>query len=407
MIDNLHTKIIRNLEEIEGIRPVWEKLQAQESYPKINADIDRYLSIIKAGTKQMLPYIILIKKNNVTISMLIGFLHKNPVKCNLGRNTIFKPSLRTLSVVYGGLLGNSSVDICKLLIDKLVNLLRCNEADAVNFNHLETHSALYQAARKKPSMFCRSYFPKIENHRYMIIPQDFDRFRHACSHNRRRNIGRWMKKLERQFPNRTRIETYTRESDLDYASKTAAQISTQTYQYAFGGGLVNNKTTQALLHSASKKGWLRIYIFFIENKPCSFITGLKYRRTFFGELTGYIPKWKKFHVGTILFIKVVEDLCKDPEVDYFDFSFGDGQHKQWGESKFWPEASTCIFAPRPVPILINTLLASTNAVSRSIEYTAKKLDLFPLVQKYRRNLVMRKVNKAKYSIGNYSNIILI
>ena len=42
-------KVARNLEEVESIRPIWEEMQRKEYHPVVNADIDRYLPVIKAN----------------------------------------------------------------------------------------------------------------------------------------------------------------------------------------------------------------------------------------------------------------------------------------------------------------------------------------------------------------------
>ena len=185
-----------------------------------------------------------------------------------------------------------------------------------------------------------------------------------------------------------------------------AHISAKTYQRAFGSGIINNEITQVLFRYAAKKGWLRTYILSINDQPCAFWTGLIYNRIFFAEATGYVPEFKDYHIGTMLFIKLVEDLCKDSEVDHIDFSFGEGQHKQWGESRSWSEASIHIFASRLVPILTNLIFSSTTAMSAFVEYATKKFEIFNLVQKYRRNTAMQKANKIKHSIKSCSDVAL-
>ena len=55
--------VVRDFEQIEAVRQTWEKMQAEEPYPKINADIDRYLSTLKATSNSKEPYIIVLKEN--------------------------------------------------------------------------------------------------------------------------------------------------------------------------------------------------------------------------------------------------------------------------------------------------------------------------------------------------------
>ena len=394
MKNNLHIQIIRSFEEIEDIRQIWEELQSKEAYPKINADIDRYFSVIKADKKPIQPYIILTKENDTVISLLIGFIHQSHMTCKLGRKIIFKPLLKILSVVYGGVLGNPSEDTCDLLMGEIKTLFSNGKIDVAYFSHLGTDSFFYKYARKKTNVLCRSHPPKIVHQRYMLIPQSFDQFLNACSHNSRRNYKRWTKKFTKKFANRFEIKTYYNESEVDSALDKMARISAQTYQRAYGGGIVNDAITQMLFHNAAKKGWLRTYILSIDNEPCAFWTGLKYGRIYYAEFTGYLPKWRNYHIGTILFFKLVRDLCKDPDVDILDFSFGEGQHKHWGESRFWSVASIYIFAPRVFPVMVNIIHSSLLSISIFTKDLANKLRIFNVIQKYRRQRILQKKSKA-------------
>jgi len=390
MTDNMEISYIRTFEEIEGIRPIWEHLQAKENFPKINADIDRYLSIIKTVREEIQPYILLVKQNDVVVGMLIGHIYRNPIKCNLGRKTIFKPYLKILSVVYGGILGNLSKDTCDLLMGELTTLLRNDELDAVYFNHLETDSFFYKYIRKKTNALCRSHFPKIEYHVAISAPQDTEYLLKCCSKNRRKHIRKYIKRLEKEYPGKVKLSVYTKEKEVDLAIETIANISSQTYQWAFGGGLVNDEKTRIIWHSAAKKGWLRVYILNVNNEPCAFRYALKYRRTYFGELIGYLPKWKDFNVGTVLFMKFIEQICHEPDVERIDFGFGGGYHKELGNSYCWPEASLYIYAPKVFPIMVNIIQSTTSAISISTEHLVNKLGVFNAVQKYRRKKVIQK-----------------
>jgi hypothetical protein len=393
-MDNLHIEIIKSFEGIEEIRQIWEKMQAKEAYPTTNADIDRYLLSIKAPKKQVQPYIILIKNNDTVISMLIGSIHESRIKCDLGRKTIFKPLLKTLTIVYGGILGNQSETICNLLVGEITTLLSSGEIDAAHFNHLVTDSFFYKYTRKKINIFCRSHFPKTLPIRYLLIPQSFDQFLDACSHNSRRNYRRWTKKFENNFKNRFEIKTYSNDDEVDTALEQMAGISAKTYQGACGRGIVNDTATQVLFHNAAKKNWLRSYIISIDNKPCAFWTGLKYGSVFYAEFTGYLTKWRKFHIGTILFFKLVRDLCENPDVGFLDFSLGEGQHKHWGESRLRSVASVYIFAPRVFPIIVNIIHSSLLSFRAFAIGLAKRLYILNVIQKHRHRRIIQKKIKA-------------
>ena len=390
----MHIQVIKSFEDIEDIRRIWDEMQAKEAYPTINADIDRYLMFIKAGKKPVQPYIILIRDNDTVISMLIGLIHQSRVKCELGRKVIFKPLLKTLTVVQGGILGNPSKNVCDLLIGEITTLLSSGEIDVVHFNYLVSDSFFYKYTRKKTNILCRSHFPKILPQRYLLIPKSFDQFLNTCSHNSRRNYRRWTKKFAKNFADRFEIKTYSKEDDIDSALEQMANISARTYQGAYGRGIVNDTATQVQFRNTAKKNWFRSYILSIDNEPCAFWKGLKYGRGFYAEVTGYLTKWQNYHIGTILFFELVKDLCKDPDVDFLDFSFGEGQHKHWGESRLRSMASIYIFAPRIFPVIVNIIYSSLSSINTFYKVLANKFQILGAIQKYRHKRIMQKKIKA-------------
>ena len=395
MLDNFQINTIESIEGIESIRHVWEEMQAQETYPKIPADIDRYITIIKTAGEGIKPYILLINQNSKVVSMLIGYINKIPIRCKIGRNTLIKPSLKTLSFVYGGVLGDPSENACRFLISVLTKLLRKGEIDLVHFNYLKTNSLMYKVTRKMPGILSRGYFPKIESHVVMAIPRDFDQFMESCSKNRRKHIRKYIRRLENEYPGKVTLSIYSKQEEVENAIETISQISSRTYQRAFGGGIINDDQTRILWKNAAKNGWFRTYILNINNEPCAFRYGLKYMGTHFGELIGYLPEWKEYNIGTILFIKFLEQICRETDIKRIDFGFGGGFHKELGDSISWPEASAYIFAPRFFPVFVNLVFSLSKGITLFIQYCITRFGVFNSVQQFRRRRVLRKNSNKK------------
>ena len=114
--NNLKISIARNIDQIEAIRPIWEKMQQNESSPKLNADIDRYISTITSAEQKIEPYVILLHNNSQPQAMLIGRIENIQIPCRLGYKTFFNPSVRGIAVVYGGIIGQLNPDVSALLI---------------------------------------------------------------------------------------------------------------------------------------------------------------------------------------------------------------------------------------------------------------------------------------------------
>jgi CelD/BcsL family acetyltransferase involved in cellulose biosynthesis len=386
---------VKSIGEIEQIRPIWEEMQANEPSPQINADIDRYLSVLKASNDDLQPYILLVKENGQPIAMLIGRIQKTHVKCEIGRKTLFEPVLKEVCVVYGGLIGKDTDEICSLLVREVMRVLASGQADMVSFNHVRTDCPLYKFARKIPGLFYRSHFPKIERHWTMSVPENIDVFYQARSKKHRSHLRQYGWKLERTYNKQVRVVTYFKEDEVEQAIGTAAEISRKTYQRAFGAGIVDDPKTLALFSDAARRGWLQTDIMFVGDDAVAFQIGLKYRRVYNLHLIGFDPVYRRFNVGTLLFVEVLERLSGDAGIETIDFGFSDADYKRSYGNQQCDEACLYIVAGRVFPVFVNLVKSLTLGISLLAQYLVTKLGILNLVQRYRRRHVLRKSLKAE------------
>jgi len=379
--------VAKESEEIEAIRPIWEAMQRSESCPVPNADIDRFLAVAEHQDNVIGPCILLLKHDGNPKALVVGRIEKLRIKCAIGYRALFKPSVRGLSVVYGGILGERSSEVCAALIEKFMGMLARGEVDVVLLNHLATDSTIYKYARQMPNMFCRGRFPKSELHWAMSIPSDVDQLYKSIAPKTRSTLRRKNRKLEKEFGDELKIVTYSSRDDVPQAVSHAAMISQHTYQAGLGVGIVDNRQTREILDVAARRGWLRLSILYIKGEPCAFQVGLLYGETYFLEQLGFHPKWTPWNVGTVLFNKVLEDLCRNPSISGFNFGFGDAQYKRSYGNECWSEAPVCIFAPRPYPLLVNALQSSTAGVSLGMQYVLDRTGLTAWIKRRWRNVL--------------------
>jgi hypothetical protein len=391
--------VARNFEEIEAIRPIWEQMQRNEPCSKPNADIDRYRSVVGSRSDSIRPHVMLFEHNGNPAAMIVGWVGKHQLELKLGYKALLKPKLRCLTVVYGGVLGQPDSELCSLLVGQLMKQLRSQEVDMVYLNHLKTDSLIYQAVRGMPGFLCRSYFLNPEIHYRMSVPDNIELFYQLRSAKHRKHLKQYVKKLETSYPDQVKMVTYSREEELDDVINAVSQISSKTYQYAIGHGFVDNTKTRTLLTTAARMGWLRAHILFICNEPCAFRFALHYGKTYIGNGIGFDTKWKQFRVGTILFLNVVEKICKEPTVDFYDFGFGYAEYKESYGNEKWLEASCYIFAPRLYPVFVNVLRSSVMMLNAALQYVVHKIGFEGWIKRRWRNLLQAKNPGSKGEVG--------
>jgi hypothetical protein len=267
---------------------------------------------------------------------------------------------------------------------------RSQRIDVLFFNRLKTGSVFYDFVRKIPGLLTRDYFPKVEDHWRMAVPENIDQFYSARKRGHRYKLRKSIKRFEEEFPRDNMLIQYSAINEVDDFIAAAAEISAKTYQKALGVGIENDERTKSLLKEAAMQGWFRGNILMANSKPCAFLLGLAYKNVYYGICTGYDPDFRSYWPGTVIFLKVVESLCADPSMETIDFYFGDAWYKKSYGTENWPEASVYIFAPKLRMVLINFLRNSMMCMNSSLEYVMHRMRVVDWVKRHWRNLLRPK-----------------
>jgi len=376
------SELLVTVEQIEKIRQVWEKMQAGEPHPVINADIDRYLSVLHASEGDIRPWIVLIKKNGNPCSMLIGRREKSIIPLKFGYKTIFNFRMDCITIVYGGVLGCIEESFGDSIINELKKYMYSERLDVIYFSHLRTDTLFYRSLQKNLSFFSRNHRSVLQPHWRIRIPETIDNFYASRSKKHRKHLKQYQNALERQYPGQVRICAYRNPEEVERAVCDAASISKRTYQSGMGCGFQDDFSKRNILHEAAQKGWFRGFILYINEEPAAFRFALEYRRVFFGDGIGYDPQWKQLRIGTILFIKVLEHLCNEKQMDYYDFGFGDAEYKRSFGNESWEEAAaTYIYALRPYPVFVNILETLNSCLTQLLAQLIKKIGIFSWIKR--------------------------
>lgn len=397
--DEWEIKIAKSFEEVEAIRDIWMQMQHDESMPALNTDIDRYLSVVESLKETAQPYIIVLYYNGAPKAIVVGRIETRRITCRVGYATIFKPSLRCLTVVYGGILGKPSEQTSVKLLQELTNTLKQEDIDAVFFNQLQLDSPIYRLTRKKPNFLCRCYLPVVEPHWQTHLPDSVGAFYKDMSGNRKRYLRRYTKALEKASSGPVEMVCYRSEDKLDYVISIASEISAKTYKHALNVGFRDDYLMRSLLTKAAKQGKLRAYVLYAGGEPCAFEYGIEYGNIFFPEHIGYDPFFRSCSPGTVLFIKVVEDLIENSNVRVFDYGFGAAAYKERFGTESWPEASVYIFAPRLYPVIINILRSSVKSINAGLQYVVQKIGSLSWIKRQWRHLLQAKNLDSKCGVG--------
>jgi hypothetical protein len=367
--EKMQAYTLKSLEDVRGIREVWEKMQ-----PHPYADIDYYLSMFESCENVIGPYVLLLRRNNMSETMLIGKIEDIRFNCRIGYKDIFRPVVRCLTIIDSGIIGVTERSHCEIIFSQIAEFLKTREVDIVFFKEIPIDSALFLSSGKAP-FICGDAFPIINLHYRMTLPNSFGDFM-----KQRKNKGKLrqtIKRLHKEFPDSVTIRNFQKPEDVQQLCEEAENVSKKTFQYNRGEGFENSIENRTLLKKLAEKGALKAFILYIKDAPCAYFAGFKFKGTHyfipFGG-TGYDPIFGKFGVGTILLLHMIEDLCNDKEVQYVDFGAFDMQYKRRFCDISWKDANFYIYQPTIKGVCLNfarTLCSTVNCMGGTVLSTLK------------------------------------
>ena len=351
---------------------MWEQMQTHR-----NSDIDHYLNVLGTRANIIAPHVVVMSAGDVPVSMAVGRIERLTLGFKLGAATLYSPRVRALRIIYGGLLGEQTVETAEAAHRELMRLLASGRVDVIRFDYLPVESPLYRLVEKGSGLLQRDRFATVDTHWRMTLPESLDAFYQSRSGKHRGWLRRMERLLERDIPGEVRYSSCTSDSDLDRVFADAESIARKTYQRQLGVGFVDNEETRRIQGFLARRGRLRVYFNHVKGEPSAFWLGELYRDTFTVFSIGYDPAYRKYELGTLLFLRVVDDLCKLGTVRFIDFGFGDASYKSRFGDHATREATLLVFAKSPRGVWLNVarnLIQGSHAAAATLVRKLKLLD---------------------------------
>ncbi|MBK8814688.1 MAG: GNAT family N-acetyltransferase [Methylococcaceae bacterium] len=381
---NLDIYVANSFTEIEKYRLYWASLN---KHP--DADIDFFTYYVNNTPNVVEPYVLVASENQNTQAMIIGRLENALIPIKLGYFTIFRIKARQLVLLQDGYLGSFTREIERAMIRQILNSLQEGTADRAILCNLPVGSGLHQVAKIEPNRWCRDYANQTSERWKTQLPNSFDEFMSR----RPKKHRYWLRRIARVFEEHAgtvEYKKYQKREDIDSFCRHAETIAKKTYQRGLGVGYIDNLDIRRRLELAADRGWLRAYILFANDEPVSFWCGRLYKDTMLLDWTGFIPSYRKYEIGTILFLKMVEDLCESG-ARAIDYGMGTSFYKErFGDLKC-SEGSVLFYSLTTRGLFISavtTLVVTVNSIAKVV---ASKLRILDWVKKYWRKQLASQI----------------
>ncbi|MBN1363501.1 MAG: GNAT family N-acetyltransferase [Syntrophaceae bacterium] len=379
--------IARSIEEINSLRTIWDEFQLRP-----NSDIDHFLHVTTHDKTIIRPHATLLERAGKPVAIAAGRVEQSRFSCKFGYKNIYAPLTKVLGIPDDGLLGDFSIENGRIILNSLVQTMRLENLDLIRFSYLRIESPMYELVKKHSSILMRDHLKYPSKHWRMDVPENIEGFYKARSSKHRYWLRRIRRILEAEFPGQVHYKVYADGPSLDELIVNAETVARKTYQWGLGQGFRDSPEMRKRLRAFVKKNQLRAHILYIRNDPFAFWLGRSYRNTFYLMQTGYDPEYKRYELGTILFIYMLQDLAENTKMDYIDFGFSEQPYKVRFGNECWEEETVHLFAANSRGLRLNII---RTVIGVSWAYTIGMVNKLGIKNKLKRLMRDRLIKRLK------------
>lgn len=363
-------EVLKSRAEIEAIREFWSCC-----CPGRDADLDFYLFFVSLSAETLRPHVVVLYREDIPKALLAGRLEEGRVSVKAGYYVLPVPRLRILRFVHGGCLGEVTNETAKLFVSSIMDSLTASEADVAMLEPVDINSPLVRYASTLPSWVCSDHLIYPEVHRMRDMSGETGAFLARLSSHGRYQHRQRVSKLTRDFPN-NRIERFSAPDQVARLMRDVESVAKRSYQRGLGVGFSETAYIESRLEFEARKGWLRAFVLYLDDKPRAFWIGSLRNQMFLSDFLGFDPDYAQYSPGMYLLINVLEKMSSDPSdgsVARIDFGIGDAFYKERLSNRHHQEAPVYIFAPNIKAVAVNSLRSAVGALNRLAKYSLQTM----------------------------------
>jgi hypothetical protein len=353
------TRIVRTLQELERLRPLWDAVPWQRE----EAEHDYYVTRVRTRPNVIGPLGVLVEDAGQAVGGLAGRIESRPLSTAIGYRVVYAPRVRLLQVVDGGIAAPGAAALSSL-VEALESILERREVDAVALPPLPIESTLYRAFAELGSSLRRQHLIAPWTRRRLVLPATFEEFVASRSSNTRWRIRREEKRIAAELGPDLEVIVVRDADRLEQLVGDVDRVARSTYQRVLGAGFSDTPEQRALAQVGLEHGWLRGYLLYHRGAPIAYWLCSVHGETMLIRTAGYDDAWAGHRVGIHLLMRVVEDAIADPALRVLDFGPGDAAYKQQFSSESFEERNLLVFAPTLRGLRINAVRTGVLASSR-------------------------------------------
>jgi CelD/BcsL family acetyltransferase involved in cellulose biosynthesis len=282
-------------------------------------------------------------------------------------------------VAFDGVIGLHDEDDVATVMAALSAHLAAGEADVVRFQKVDTSTTLFTGIERSVGWLQQSQGARPTINWWAKLPGSWEDFLAARSSKSRRQLRYDDRKFEKKYNESFEVRRLDAHEFHDLLRRDLEAVATKSYQRRLGIGIDAGPLWDGLIALTLDRGWLRVWMLYIDDRPVAFWWGTTYAGVFADYSPAYDPEFSAGRVGTYTMMRMLEDLCDDPEVSILDFGHGEAFYKQRFGSYSTNTTDVLVFARRLRPLALNavvSLAASSTGAAKALIARSERLKDF-------------------------------
>jgi CelD/BcsL family acetyltransferase involved in cellulose biosynthesis len=303
--------------------------------------IDQYVNAVSIDERVLSPLVIVLREDGKVKAILPFAVYLKPKKFVIGELRLFSIPHKVLHAICA-MIGDLDLTQARLVARELA---KGKLYDAINLYEVPTDHTLFKVVQEKSldlkvSSAVHDVFP----HWIVDFPESFDAYLAVFKSKRRKAFRRNIRQF--QEAHEVVFEKLTESREINRFLETGESISRQTYQWDLGTRLVNNAQSRRTLEICARQNELYCYLLHADGVAIAFAWGHLINNVFHYETPGFLREYSRWSPGTIILLKIFEDLIENTTCRHFDFGMGGdftGYKSQFGNNYY--NASVVEFYP--------------------------------------------------------------
>jgi hypothetical protein len=341
---------VESLTEVRQLEALKEQWLQWQWHP--NCDFEFFRYVVSHRKDVIRPHVLAVRRGGETTAIIAGRLEQGIAPVKLGYKTLWRPSMRTISVPYGGVLGELDAAASHLVVQTLETSLKSGDAGRIFFNSLQEGTPLLKAVTESPGWLRRDRLADWTEHWKMSIPKDLGQLLSRMKSKHRSEIRRNSRRLREDNVNQIEFRTVREAGCSESLCRDVEEVARKTYQRGLGQGFVYSEENVKRFEMAAASGHFRGYVLYAQQRAKAYWIGEISGRTYYPTYTGYDPEFRRYEVGTLVLLHALEQLATEG-VSAMDFGFGDAFYKSYFGDESWRERTISLYAPKFKGVAVN------------------------------------------------------